>query len=105
MDDDARRAWSRTVAYFRSLDEHATHRHHFRHTDEDGNHWYFEAVPDRDELVVIKQAEVTGSGRLLRYSWQHLEDAHGFLTDQPVDPAEDPVETITAEEFGRVWAG
>ncbi|MEU3258286.1 hypothetical protein ABZ694_10820 [Streptomyces albidoflavus] len=93
------------VAYYRALDERATHRHHFHHGDEDGNHWYFEAVHDHDELVVVKQAEVTESGHLLRYSWQHLEDEQGFLTDQPLDPAEDPVEAITAEEFGRVWAG
>ncbi|MFF8565297.1 hypothetical protein ACF06N_10075 [Streptomyces albidoflavus] len=88
---DAQRACPQVVACYRFLDH--------------GNHWYFEAVPDRDDLVIAKQAEVTESGHLLRYSWRHLEDGQGFLTDQPLGLAEDPVEAITAEAFGRVWAG
>ncbi|MEU3710293.1 hypothetical protein [Streptomyces catenulae] len=92
-----------TVAYYRALDEHATARHHFRHADEDGGLWHFEAVHDRGELVVIKQAELTPTGQLHRYDWQHLEDDHGFLTDQPIDLEADPVEAIPAEEFQRVW--
>nr|WP_202432663.1 hypothetical protein [Streptomyces sp. SID7804] len=92
-----------TVAYFRALDEAATQRHHFRHADEEGGLWYIEAVPDRGELVVVKQAELTSAGQLRRYSWDHLEDEHGFLTDQAVDPEEDPLENIPAEEFLRVW--
>ncbi|MFF6897620.1 hypothetical protein [Streptomyces hydrogenans] len=91
------------VAYFRSLEEGATLRHHFRHRDEEGGLWYFEAVPDRGELVAIKQAELTLAGRLHRYSWGHLEDEHGSLTDQAIDPGEDALEAIPAEEFQRVW--
>ncbi|MEE6270280.1 hypothetical protein V2E29_32195 [Streptomyces diastatochromogenes] len=34
-----------TVAYYRALDENAILRQHFRHADEDGGLWYFEAVP------------------------------------------------------------
>jgi hypothetical protein len=60
-------------------------------------------VPDRRELTVLKQAELTSSGRLHRYSWEHLEDEHGGLTDQAIDPAVDPLEPIPAEEFRRVW--
>ncbi|WP_081237324.1 hypothetical protein [Streptomyces viridosporus] len=92
-----------SVAYFRALDENAPLRHHFRGTDEEGGSWYFEAVPDRGELVAVKQAELTPAGRLHRYSWKHLEDEHGFLTDQAIDPEEDLLETIPAEEFQRVW--
>ncbi|MEU7179049.1 MULTISPECIES: hypothetical protein [Streptomyces] len=92
-----------TVAYYRALDESATLRHHFRHADEDGGLWHFEAVHDRGELIVIKQAELTSTGQLHRYSWQHLEDGHGFLTDQAIDLEEDPVEAIPAEEFQQVW--
>ncbi|MEU4652651.1 hypothetical protein AB0G32_01650 [Streptomyces sp. NPDC023723] len=92
-----------TVAYFRALDEKATLRHHFRHADEEGGLWYIEAVPDRGELIVIKQAELTPAGQLNRYSWEHLEDEHGGLTDQAIDPEGDPLETIPTEEFQRVW--
>ncbi|MFC4504081.1 MULTISPECIES: hypothetical protein [Streptomyces] len=54
-------------------------------------------------MVDIKQAELTSAGQLHRYSWEQLEDDHGFLTDQAVDPEEDPLEAIPAEEFLRVW--
>ncbi|MGW2713701.1 hypothetical protein ACWC4J_32710 [Streptomyces sp. NPDC001356] len=90
------------MAYYRALDESATLRHHFRHADEEGGLWYIEAVPDRGELIVIKQAELTSAGQLRRYSWEHLEDEHG-LTDQAVDPEEDPLEAIPVDEFQRVW--
>lgn len=80
--------WSaskRSAAYFRSLDEGANLRHHFRHADEEGGLWYFEAVPDHGKLIAIKQAELTPAGRPHRYNWEHLEDEHGFLTDQAID--------------------
>lgn len=100
---DLERIQAETVAYFRALDEGATVRHHFRHADEEGGLWYIEAVPDRGELIVIKQAELTSVGQLHQYSWEHLEDEHGGLTDQAIDPEEDPLEAIPAEEFQRVW--
>ncbi|MFZ4161720.1 hypothetical protein ACOZDE_25385 [Streptomyces griseoincarnatus] len=87
---DLERIQAKTVAYFRALDEAATQRHHFRHVGEEGGLWYIEAVPDCGELVVIKQAELTSAGQLHCYSWGHLEDEHGFLTDQAIDPEEDP---------------
>ncbi|WP_067273526.1 hypothetical protein [Streptomyces jeddahensis] len=100
---DLGRIKAETVAYFRALDEGATQRHHFRHADEEGGLWYFEAVPDGGDLIVVKQAELTSGGALYRYSWEHLEDEHGFLTDQPIVPEEDPLEVTTAAEFQRVW--
>lgn len=100
---DLERIKAESVAYFRSLGEGATLRYHFRHADEEGGLWYFEAVPDRGELIAIKQAELTPAGRLHRYSWEHLEDEHGFLTDQALAPEEDPLEAIPAKEFQRVW--
>ncbi|WP_406469525.1 hypothetical protein OH738_23360 [Streptomyces hirsutus] len=100
---DLERIKAESVAYFRALDENATLRRHFRHADEEGDWWYIEAVPDRGELIVIKQAELTSAGQLHRYSWEHLEDEYGGLTDQAIDPGEDPLETIPAEEFQRVW--
>ncbi|MFE5514923.1 hypothetical protein ACFQ9J_30770 [Streptomyces sp. NPDC056529] len=90
-------------AYYRALDRAATLRHHFRHADEEGGLWYIEAVPDRGELVVVKQAELTSTGQLHRYSWEHLEDDYGGLTDQAIDPAVDPLSAIPAEEFRQVW--
>ncbi|MET7679185.1 hypothetical protein [Streptomyces sp. NPDC005423] len=105
MTDHLERIAAETTAYYRTLDECATLRHHFRHADEEGGLWYVEAVPDPDhgELIVIKQAELTPAGRLHRYSWGHLEDEHGGLTDQAVDPEEDPLDTVPAAEFQRVW--
>lgn len=100
---DLERIQAESVAYLRALDENATLRHHFRHADEEGGLWYIEAVSDRGELIVIKQAELTSAGQLHRYSWEHLEDEHGGLTDQAIAPEEDPLETIPAEEFQRVW--
>ncbi|MER6152018.1 hypothetical protein [Streptomyces hirsutus] len=100
---DLERIAAETTAYYRALDEGATLRHHFRHADEEGGLWYIEAVADRGELIVIKQAELTSVGQLHRYSWEHLEDEHGGLTDQAIDPEEDPLEAITADEFQRVW--
>ncbi|MCX5170100.1 hypothetical protein [Streptomyces antibioticus] len=100
---DPERIRAETVAYFRALDENAILRHHFRHVDEEGGLWWFEAVADRGKLVAVKQAELTPAGRLHQYNWEHLEDEHGFLTDQAIDPDEDPLEAIPAEEFQRVW--
>ncbi|MFJ2928443.1 hypothetical protein ACIPIU_25980 [Streptomyces massasporeus] len=100
---DLERIRAETVAYIRALDESAALRNHFRHVDEEGGLWYIEAVPDRGELVVIKQAELTSAGQLHRYSLEHLEDEHGGLTDQAIEPEKDPLGAIPAEEFQRVW--
>ncbi|MFE2017734.1 hypothetical protein ACFW9O_06705 [Streptomyces sp. NPDC059499] len=100
---DLERITAEIVAYYRALDEGATLRHHFHHADEEGGFWDIEAVPDRGELIVIKQAELTSVGQLHRYSWEHLEDEDGGLTDQAIDPEADPLEAIPAEEFQRIW--
>ncbi|MFF4437960.1 hypothetical protein [Streptomyces sp. NPDC001621] len=100
---DLERIAAEIVAYLRARDESATLRYHFRHADEEGGLWYVEAVPDCGGLIVIKQAELTSAGQLHRYSWEHLEDEHGGLTDRAIDPEEDPLEAIPAEEFQRVW--
>jgi CRISPR/Cas system CMR subunit Cmr4 (Cas7 group RAMP superfamily) len=100
---DLERIAAEITAYYRALEESATLRRHFRHVDEEGGLWYIEAVPDRGELIVIKQAELTAAGQLHRYCWEHLEDEHGGLTDQAIDPEQDPLEAIPVEEFQRVW--
>ncbi|MDH6229084.1 MULTISPECIES: hypothetical protein [Streptomyces] len=101
--DDLEHIRARSMAYFRALDENVTVRYHFRHADEEGGVWYFEAVPDGGELVAVKQVELTPAGHPHRYSWEHLEDEHGFLTDQALVPEEDPLEAVPVEEFQRVW--
>lgn len=50
---DLERNKAESVAYFQSLDERATLRHQFRHVDDDGGLWYFEAVLDRGELISL----------------------------------------------------
>ncbi|MDF3300555.1 hypothetical protein [Streptomyces tropicalis] len=100
---DLERVAAETVASYRTLDEMATLRRHFRCADEEGGLWYIEAVPDRGELIVVKQAELTSAGKLHRYRWEHLEDEHGGLTDQAINPEVEPLEAIPAEEFQRVW--
>ncbi|MEU0298520.1 hypothetical protein ABZ252_03435 [Streptomyces sp. NPDC006175] len=85
------------VAYYRALDERSALRHYFRHEDEEGGRWYSEAVPDRGELIFLKQAELTSAGQFHRYSWEHLEDERGGLTDQAIDPELDPLEAIPAK--------
>ncbi|WP_326666977.1 hypothetical protein [Streptomyces canus] len=91
----SRRSWRTT--------EHSTSAPPYRHEDEEGGRWYIEAVPDRGELIALKQAELTSAGQLHRYSWEHLEDERGGLTDQAIDPEVDPLEAIPAEEFQRAW--
>ncbi|MEU1552982.1 hypothetical protein ABZ517_09690 [Streptomyces scabiei] len=62
------------MASCQSLDEDATARHHFRHADQECGPWSIEAVPDRGDLNVIQQAELTLASQLHRYNWAHLDD-------------------------------
>jgi hypothetical protein len=62
--------------------------------------------PEHDEGPAWEEtlkAELTSAGQIHRYSWEQLEEEHGFLTDQAVDPEGDPLEAIPAEEFLWVW--
>jgi hypothetical protein len=95
---------AKTAAFYRRLDEEATQRHYFRYQDEEQSLWLWEAVPYEDELVAVKQIEVDPSGTVSRYWWQQLDDAHGFLTDQPLYPEEEGLAPISADEFRRYWA-
>ncbi|MEU6060616.1 hypothetical protein [Streptomyces sp. NPDC047097] len=38
-----------------------------------------------------------------QYSWKHLADEHGFLTDQAIEPEADLLEAVPADEFQQVW--
>ena len=100
---DPAKALAETAAFYQRLDAQATERQHFRREDEEDGLWLWEAVPSGDELVAIKQVEVDPSGRVWRYWWQRIEDEHGFLTDQALDPEEMGLTPISAEEFRRYW--
>jgi hypothetical protein len=100
---DPAKALAETAAFYQRLDEQATERQHFRREDEEDGLWLWEAVPSGGELVAIKQVEVDPSGRVWRYWWQRIEDEHGFLTDQALDPEEMGLTPISAEEFRRYW--
>jgi hypothetical protein len=101
---DLERIAGEIMAYYRALDEGATLRHHFRHADEEGGLWYIEAVPDRGELIVIEQAELTPAGQLHRYSWEYLFGAsdHGPISFRRVGRSVDlPDGQAVAEAPGR----
>jgi hypothetical protein len=61
-----------------------------------------EAVPDRGEFLVMKQAELTSVGQVYGLS-EGTEDGRGGRTGQAVEPEEDPLEAIPTEGFQRVW--
>ena len=64
---DPAKALAEAAAVYRRLDEEATQRQHFRHEDEEGGLWLWEAVPYQGELVAIKQVEIDPSGTVSRY--------------------------------------
>ncbi|MET9046734.1 hypothetical protein ABZX34_28420 [Streptomyces sp. NPDC004362] len=59
--DALERSAAAIMEYDPAIDKGATLRHYFRHADEEGGLWYLEAVPDRGELILIKQAERSGT--------------------------------------------
>ena len=70
--------------------------------DDPETRWLFEVIEDDGHRVAVRQIEVDSSGRPHRYSWEHLEDEHGFLTDQPLDDAKGLSE-IPADDFRLIW--
>jgi hypothetical protein len=90
----------------RSLTERGGHRHYWRYEhkepDESAGLWYFECARSDDEWWCIRQI-APHPGGVSAYDWQHLEDEHGFLTDQPIDEHEPLLEAIPAEEFEASW--
>jgi hypothetical protein len=87
----------------RALDESANPRGYWRDVHEDGSEWLFETVEDDRTAWVVKQIVVDAVGAVHRYAWDNLEDEDGFLTDQPLDPARDPITAIDAGEFFQRW--
>jgi hypothetical protein len=93
--------------YFRELGESDRPRVYLRGADpeDERKQWLFEVVEDDDgRRVAIKQIEIEPSGVSYRYWWRHLEDDHGFLTDQTLDRWDaDAVSEISREDFHRNW--
>jgi hypothetical protein len=90
-------------SYLRSLEESERPREHWPGIDpEDGTEWLFETVEEDGKRMAIKQMTVHPSGAIDRYWWENLEDEARFLTDQPVNVA-DELDAISADEFTRLW--
>lgn len=94
------------IQYYRDLEASERERRYFYGTspEDDRELWLFEVVEDRGELVVIRQLTIEANGTRHRYSADHMEDDWGFLTDQPIDYA-DELSTCTADDFERAWRG
>jgi hypothetical protein len=87
----------------RELDGSEAPRRHWRGHDESGGLWLFETVEEAGEQWVIRQLEITTDRRVRKYWWKHVEDAHGFLTDQPLELWEFGMTELPAEAFQQIW--
>jgi hypothetical protein len=87
----------------RELDESAEPRSWWRGSDGDGGIWLFETIEGDGQQWVVKQIEVGPDRRVHRYWWRHLEDPHGFLTDQALEIWEPNMTPLAAEDFQEVW--
>ncbi|MET9341248.1 hypothetical protein [Nonomuraea sp. NPDC003804] len=85
----------------RQLAESDLARHHWRADDGDGGVWLFESVEGAGEHWAIRQIEIRADRSVHRYWWRHLQDEHGFLTDQPLEIWE--LAEISQEAFASVW--
>jgi hypothetical protein len=97
-----------SAAYFRALDEGPSARGYFERVDDEGlagqrTRWLWETVTDNGAVIAVKQIEIPLRGAVRRYWWRSLEDDGGFLTDQPLVPDEEALDTITCEAFYEAW--
>jgi hypothetical protein len=88
----------------RELDESAAPHNYWYGVDAEGGRWLFESIEGDGEHWAVKEVEIGADGRIWRYWWNHLEDHHGFLTDQALNPREDDLAELTPEAFFEVWA-
>jgi hypothetical protein len=89
------------VEYVRQLDGSDLPRSYLQ-GEFDGVRWLFEAVHVGVELIAVRQVEIGPDGSARRYWWRRREDDAGFLTDQPLEPAEGLV-PLSREEFLAAW--
>lgn len=85
----------------RELSESGLPRRHWRGDDDGGGVWLFESVEGDGEHWAIRQIEIDAARRVRRYWWRHLQDEHGFLTDQPLEIWE--LAEIDEAAFEAVW--
>jgi hypothetical protein len=71
--------------------------------DDENEQWFFETVEDNGQCIAIRQLAVESDGTRHAYSPERLEDDHGFLTDQPVRPAEWGFNAISREAWDAAW--
>lgn len=70
--------------------------------DDERELWYVEAVDDNGALIAIRQLTIGADGTRHAYSPQHIEDEWGFLTDQPIDYA-DELTPCDGAQFRQIW--
>jgi hypothetical protein len=96
-----------TVRFYRSLAESELERSYWFGIAPDDNEerCYFETVAHDDESVAIRQLTIERGGTSHRYSWQHMEDEWGFLTDRAMgDEITDGTLTpIDRHAFEAAW--
>lgn len=90
--------------YYAGLDRSPKPRRYYfgRSPDDRREQWFFEAVEDEGRLIAIRQLTIAADGSRQAYSPEHLDDARGGLTDQPID-YEDQLQIITAKDFYAAW--
>lgn len=85
-----------TLYYKRHFDEPRTEQ-----SDSWGTcDYYFETNQDGE---VLRQLEVYENGKRLKYSEQIIEDAFGFLADQPIDLLDFEKFAISKSDFEHQW--
>jgi hypothetical protein len=89
----------------RALAESGRERYHWRgsHPDFPGVVFMFETVIDDGEHRAIRHLELHAGGTVLRYSWEHLEDQDGFLTDTALQPDIAGLARLAEPEFTAAW--
>ena len=70
-------------------------------TEDWGTCDYYLETNDNGE--VLRQIEVYGNGKTLKYSQQFIEDEFGFLTDQPISLSDFENLAITKSDFEFQW--
>jgi len=95
------------VKWLQDLDEGPAPRCYYEGAGEEpglaGTRWLWETAVVADEVIAVKQIEIPPDGTARRYWWRHLEDASGFLTDQPLDPDDWRLRAIGRGTFYELW--
>jgi hypothetical protein len=95
------------VKWFRDLDEGPAPRRYYEGTGDEpglaGIRWLWETAVVAGEVIAVKQIELPPDGIAHCYWWRHLEDALGFLTDQPLDPDGWRLRAIDRGTFYELW--